>query len=120
MKKRARVAVGGRVPRRAVWVVVLAATAVLSGCATDFGDANARRPNAVARTTRAQLDPIRDPIPAADRTSRRVVDGLTTRPNSYEAILEQSQDGVGQIGHWWDAVADNPPRTQRPTGPRKD
>lgn len=80
------------------------------GCATDFGDAGYQSPNAVARVTRDEVEPLRHPVESSTAYVERAAERLSTRPNHYEAVAEQTQDGFDQMGHWWDAVLGRPER----------
>ncbi len=89
------------------------------GCATDFGDAGYQKPHGLARVTRDEFDALRSP---GERTTRYLADAqetLTTRPNHYEALVEQSQDGVSQASHFWDSVLGRPARKGLGDGQRR-
>lgn len=110
---------GSRIAVRLGVLLALGLAACLGGCATDFGDAGYRKPHAVARITRDQTEPLRHPGTYVPAYLEDAAETLSTRPNHYEAVTEQSQDGLNQVGHWWDALVGNPERRYQGDGARR-
>lgn len=101
----------------ALVVCVVSVHTSLVGCASrQSGAGYEQRPQALARITRDELEPLRHPVESSTAYVERAAERLSARPSDYSAIGEQSEESLDQLGHWWDAVVGRPERTNVGTG----
>lgn len=98
-------------PTRAAVVLFLVLLApIVAGCATRSDKGAFHRPQAIARVTRDEVEPLRHPVESSTAYVERAVERLSARPNDYSVFAEQTEEGGEQLGHWWDALLGRPER----------